>query len=140
MHDLAIFISQHLMLSYTFAIILVLLLIVETLRANRSKVRINTARAVQLINREHAVIIDTRPADAFKQGHLIEAISFASQSPEQKKKLERFKHKPLIVICQNGSDSQKVAATLIKEGYNAYILAGGIQAWRDAGLPIIKDI
>jgi rhodanese-related sulfurtransferase len=140
MQDLTTFISNHMALTYSFAIILLLLFIIELLRAKQNKSRINTSKAIQLINREHAVIIDIRAQDNYRQGHIIDAISIPeSDLIAQKKKLERYKQKPIIFICNNGTASQKVAALLLKEGYNIYLLAGGMRAWREAGLPIIKD-
>ena len=47
------------------------------------------------------------------------------------------KDKPLIVVCATGSRAGKAAAQLRANGYGeVYVLAGGLAAWREAGLPI----
>jgi molybdopterin/thiamine biosynthesis adenylyltransferase/rhodanese-related sulfurtransferase len=43
------------------------------------------------------------------------------------------KDRPIVVQCQSGGRSARVAAALRQKGYDAVNLAGGIQAWRMAG-------
>ena len=53
--------------------------------------------------------------------------------------LEKYKAKPVIVICESGSRSDKAAATLRKQGFGqVFSLSGGIGAWKQAGLPLEK--
>ena len=42
----------------------------------------------------------------------------------------------MIVLCNEGYQSSLAAATLRDLGLDATDLAGGFQAWRDAGLPV----
>lgn len=45
---------------------------------------------------------------------------------------------PVIVMCQEGYSSSLAAATLLDLGIDdATDLAGGFEAWRDAGLPVV---
>ena len=45
--------------------------------------------------------------------------------------------RPVVVMCDAGYQSSLVAATLQELGFTrATDLAGGFQAWRDAGLPV----
>jgi len=138
--DLESFIANHWQLAYSFAAVLTLLVVVEFLRARRTNMMVNTTRAIHLINREHATIIDTRMADTFRQGHIIDAVAMTLPEIEQNsKKLEKFKNKPVILICNTDSESQKTAASLAKQGYNSYALMGGMRAWTEAGLPLVKN-
>lgn len=140
MQDLEIFISTHWQLAYSFAAILTLLTIVEFLRARRTTTMVDTTRAVHLMNREHATVIDMRAADAFRQGHIIDAVAMSLNDLEQNaKKHEKLKNKPIILICSSDTEAQKTAASLAKQGYNSYALAGGMRAWKDAGLPLVKS-
>jgi rhodanese-related sulfurtransferase len=139
MQDLSVFISNHLSLAYGLAAVLTLLFIVEFLRAKLNTTSVDTQRALQLINHEQAVVIDIRPNDAFRKGHVIDAVSFpADDLTENSKKLEKYKTKPLVIICGTGIEAQKVAATLAKQGYNSFALAGGLRAWSEDGLPLIS--
>jgi rhodanese-related sulfurtransferase len=140
MQDLEAFISNHWQLAYGFAAVLTLLVIVEFLRARRATSMVDTKRAVHLMNRENATVIDTRMNDAFRQGHIIDAVTLSLDDLQQNnKKLERLKNKPVILICNTDAEAQKTAASLAKQGYNSYALAGGIRAWKEAGLPLVKS-
>jgi rhodanese-related sulfurtransferase len=140
MQDLITFLTAHLALTYTLAIVLVLLMIVEFLRLKRQNYNVNVPKAIQLINRENAIVIDIRPKDIFQKGHIIDSQSLtAKEIQENPKKIEKFRTKPIILVCHSGIESQKVAAFLLKQGYNVYSMAGGIRAWMAAELPLVKE-
>ncbi len=140
MQDLTTFISKHLGLCLAAAFVFVLVTIVELIRAKRNIVNINPARVTMLINHDDAVVIDIRSSDSFRKGHIIDAVSMtAKELQENSKKLEKFKIRPIIVICNTGLESQKIAALLLKQGYNIYALSGGMRAWIEAQMPVVKD-
>lgn len=96
--------------------------------------------ATQLINRRHAVIIDLRPADEYKQGHLPHAknISFEAMQakPEQ---INKNKRVPILLICQRGKHASKAQAILKQAGYaEVFTLEGGLEIWQKAKMPVIK--
>jgi rhodanese-related sulfurtransferase len=45
---------------------------------------------------------------------------------------------PVVVVCAVGARSARVATWLNFEGYQAINLDGGIQAWIQAGRPIVR--
>jgi phage shock protein E len=46
--------------------------------------------------------------------------------------------RPVYVICRSGNRSRTASETLIKLGYTeVYNVEGGIQAWLNAGLPVV---
>jgi rhodanese-related sulfurtransferase len=48
--------------------------------------------------------------------------------------------KPVICYCGGGSRSALVAESLQKMGYeNVRSMAGGLRAWKEAGLPTVKE-
>ena len=54
--------------------------------------------------------------------------------------LERHKAKPVIVCCNTGMTSAKAASSLRKSGrQDVFNLDGGLNAWRQAGLPVVKN-
>lgn len=139
MQDFTQFLSHHPQLSFAVGIIILLLLVVELLRSKRHRISLNATEATHLINHDNATIIDVRAADLYKAGHIIHALNMNPSQAEFSKKLEKFKNKPLIVICNLGNDSQKTAISLMKAGYNARSLAGGMRAWIQAGMPTVKE-
>lgn len=139
MQDLQVFINHHLALVTLLAIILVILVILEFIKIKRGASRLTPAQVIHLINHDKAVVIDIRSADAFANGHITGAISLPFDQLETKiKKIEKFKSQPIVLVCATGADSPKAAAILVQQGFQAQLLNGGIRAWRDAEMPLIK--
>ena len=139
MQDITPFIQNHLSLIIALSVVIVLLLIVELMRARRNAFSMTPTQAVQLINHQEAVVIDLRAKEAFQKSHIVNAVSMPqSELKDPVKKLEKYKSKPIIFVCSTGIESQKIAAALLKQGYNAYSLAGGMRAWLTSDMPIIK--
>lgn len=139
MQDILLFINHHLPLFTALAIVLVILIILEFIKLKRGAIRLTPARLTQLINHHKAVIIDIRSADAFKAGHVTGAISIPFSELKQKMKtIEKFKSQPIVIICATGVDSPKAAVLLMQQGIPAQMLHGGIRAWREAEMPLIK--
>jgi rhodanese-related sulfurtransferase len=96
--------------------------------------------AVQLINREKAVVIDVSEAEEFATGHVGGAKNIPVNDIETKlDKAVKNKALPLILVCATGARASRVQAVAKKLGFdNTHVLAGGLKAWRDANLPIEK--
>lgn len=103
-------------------------------------IEVNPAEATLLINRQDAQVVDVREPDEFAAGHLPEARNIpAGKLADRVGEIEKYKDKPLIVCCASGMRSAKACDELKKQGFaNLHTLAGGIDAWRQAGLPIKK--
>jgi len=43
-------------------------------------------------------------------------------------------------VCRVGGRSERAAAALLQRGYDAVNLAGGMQAWLAAGMPVVTDL
>lgn len=140
MKELTLFLQNHQMLSIALIIILVLLFIVEWFRAKLNARRISPLETTQLINHEDAVIVDIRSIEAFNSGHIIGAISLPFLDLEkQYKKLEKNIKKPIIIVCATGLESPRAAQFLSKNGFHILIQAGGIRAWKEADMPLVKN-
>jgi rhodanese-related sulfurtransferase len=101
---------------------------------------VGPVQAVQLINRRDAVVIDVRDAAEFKSGHIPNARHVPQgQLPNRMKDLEKVKAKPIILTCATGTRSRAASALLQKNGHpEVYSLQGGLNAWRQAGMPLEK--
>ena len=92
------------------------------------------------INRRKAHVLDLRTEEAFKAGHLPGA-KLASMAnligTIETLKLDR--KRPLVLVCDNGSQSRKALAQVQKlEFVEVGVLEGGVQAWKTAALPLVK--
>ena len=102
--------------------------------------RVNTTIATQMINKRNAVVVDIREAAEFAKGHLPQAKSAPlSDLAARSAGLAKDKSVPIIVVCQTGQSSGKAHAALKEAGYSeVYSLDGGLAAWQQAGLPVVK--
>ncbi|MCB5188500.1 rhodanese-like domain-containing protein [Methylobacillus caricis] len=96
--------------------------------------------AVLLINRSHAVVLDVRDDAEFAAGHITDAKHIpVAQLQERLKELVKLKDKPVLVYCQSGQRSAKATDILVKNEFKqVHQLQGGIKAWQDAKLPVVK--
>ena len=101
---------------------------------------LSPAGAVQLINREKAVVIDVCEAEEFAAGHVGGARNVPlGQLEERLPTVVKNKAVPLVLVCASGARSNRAVAIARKLGYeNAQSLAGGMKAWREASLPVEK--
>jgi rhodanese-related sulfurtransferase len=97
--------------------------------------------AVQLINREKAVVIDVCETDEFSTGHVGGAKNIPLNQLEDKLPAAvKNKALPVILVCQSGARSNRAVAIAKKLGYEqAQSMAGGLGAWKKANLPVEKS-
>ena len=101
---------------------------------------LNASGAVQLINREKAVVVDICEPAEFAAGHVTGAKNIPLADLEAKlPAVVKNKALPLILVCATGARSSRAVATAKKLGYEqAQSLGGGLKAWKDANLPLEK--
>lgn len=96
--------------------------------------------AVQLINRERAIVLDVREKDEFTAGHIGGAKNLPVGDVEARL-ADTVKNKgvPLILVCATGARANRALAMAKKLGYEqAQVLAGGLKSWKEANLPMEK--
>ena len=101
---------------------------------------LSAAAAVQLINREKAVVIDVCEPAEFSAAHVPGAKNAPLAELESKlPSMVKNKALPLILVCASGARSGRAVAIAKKLGYEqAQTLGGGLKAWKDANLPVEK--
>ena len=97
---------------------------------------LNASGAVQLINREKAVVIDVCEPAEFAAGHVGGAKNVPLGELEAKlSSVVKNKALPLILVCASGARSGRAVAIVEKLGYEqAQSVGGGLTAWKDANL------
>ena len=98
------------------------------------------AAAVQLINREKAVVVDVAETEEFSAGHVGGAKNIPLNQLEEKlPAMVKNKALPLILVCPNGARAGRALGIVKKLGYDqAQALGGGLAAWKTANLPLEK--
>ena len=99
---------------------------------------VTTLGATRLINGSNVVLLDLRETADYEGGRLPNAIHIPlSQLKDRVAELAKFAGRPLVAYCERGQKSRAAAGALAGAGFtDLYELAGGIRAWKDAGLPI----
>ena len=122
------------------AVVALVAVIVTELRSRgQASAGVSPTQAIQLMNKG-ALVIDVRGNDAFAAGHVGEARNIAAADlPNQAEALKRYKDKPVILCCDTGVISGGAARRLAALGFTQVAnLRGGLNAWRQENLPLIK--
>lgn len=101
---------------------------------------VTPAEAVTLINRSHALVLDVRNDAEFAGGHIADALHIPLADLESRlAELKKYKSKPVLVNCQRGARSAKACEILRKAEFSQlHNLQGGLDAWQQAKLPLVK--
>ncbi len=96
---------------------------------------VSPAEAVELV-RAGAILLDVREQDEWDDGHAPQARHLA-MSELNARVGELPRDVQLVCVCAVGARSGMVADALNQAGWQAVNLAGGMQAWQAAGLPVV---
>jgi rhodanese-related sulfurtransferase len=95
---------------------------------------------VQWINQRQAQILDIRTADEYKAGHIANSKHLPlSELDSGLKQAKIDSNKPIILVCLSGTRANTALGKLKKAGCKEVAcMDGGISAWNQAGMPLIK--
>ena len=79
-------------------------------------------------------MIDVRRAYEFEAGHIPGARNIEMNELTARAE-EISREQPVLFYCRSGSRSSMAVEAFREAGYDAHNLAGGIEAWVDAGPP-----
>jgi len=138
--ELLAFAGRHPYLSMGLAGLTVAILYTEVAGLFRGYKTLRPAELTGLINRDEALVIDLSPIADFEKGHIAGSKSVQmSQFDPESKLLAGAKAHPVVVVCRTGVTAAGAASRLKKAGFqHVYLLDGGIAAWRQADLPLVK--
>lgn len=93
------------------------------------------------IKQNNPVIIDLRGGVAYANGHIENAINITDIYFDDivDNGLPFGINQTVLLICAVGDKSKKYSAFLNKQGGNVYSLTGGIVAYRDMSMPLIRN-
>ena len=128
------------MLSLAFVGLTVAIIYTEIARLFRGYRSLRPAELTALINRENALVVDLSATNDFEKGHIAGSKSVQmSQFDPENKLLAAARALPVVVVCRNGQGSADAAKRLKKAGFEqVYWLDGGVAAWQQADLPLVK--
>jgi rhodanese-related sulfurtransferase len=138
--ELQAFVGRNPMLSLALLGLTIAIVVTEIARLFRGYTALKPAELTRLINREDALVIDLSVAADYEKGHIAGSRNVAANKFDPDSKLlAAAKAKPVVLVCRAGSASAAAAKKLKKAGFEKiYWLDGGIPAWQQADLPLIK--
>jgi len=138
MAQLAEFITNHLVLSVLFIVVLSLLINNFVTDFRQGGASIEASEATRLMNRENAIMLDIRNKSEFSDGHILNATNIPfSEFDNRTSDLEKLRNQPVIICCKTGTTASLAASALNKLGFEkSYRLKGGIEGWKQASLPL----
>ena len=101
---------------------------------------IGPSQAVRLMN-GGALLVDIRGQAEFAAGHIAGARNLPGATiADGADAISRFKEKAVIAYCDTGMTGGAAARHLGRLGFKqAYNLRGGLAAWRQENLPVVKS-
>ena len=128
------------MLSFGLRALTVALVYTGVARRFRGYKARRPAELTTLINRDNALVADLSASGDFEKGHIAGSKSIQpSQFDPENKLLAAAKSLPVVMVCRTGQASGNAARRLRKAGFeHVYWLDGGIAAWQQADLPLVK--
>ena len=105
------------------------------------RIEIPTVDVVEARRRSEAgaVLLDVREPEEWSAGHAEGARWIPMGEIEVRLTELPTDGAGLVVMCRSGSRSGMVTQTLVRAGYDAANIAGGMHAWAEAGFAVVTD-
>lgn len=118
----------------------VAIIVTEIRRLFRGYKGVKPAELVQLMTAGGAVVVDLSASGDFEKGHIAGSRNAqASAFGPDHKLVANAKQSPVVLVCRTGTASDTAAKALKKAGFEkVYVLDGGLPAWQQAELPLVK--
>ena len=127
-------------LSLALVALTVAIVYTEIARLFRGYKALRPAELTHLVNSENALVVDLSASNGFEEGHIAGSRNVLPSSFDPESKLlAGSKALPVVLVCRTGQASAGAAKRLKKAGFeNVSWLDGGIAAWQQADLPLVK--
>jgi hydroxyacylglutathione hydrolase len=101
--------------------------------------QINVQELSHRLGEQNLTIIDVRATSEYKDGH-IAGVKHIHAGYIENRLDEVPRSGNVILQCATGNRSSVACSVLLREGiHNVFNLIGGIEAWKEAGFPVVKD-
>jgi rhodanese-related sulfurtransferase len=110
------FLGEQWILVAALATTLGMLILHETRKAGPA---LSISEAVQLVNNDEGVFLDIRDAGDYARGHITDALHIpAATLAKRAGELEKFREKPVVVVCKMGQSAGPATKTLRAQGFS----------------------
>ena len=107
---------------------------------NKGGKKIESNELTRLVNKENAILIDLRKKEDYENGHIMTALNYPHQEfDNQMHELNKFKDRPIILVCDMGRNSANIGEKLKKAEFEkTFRLNGGMMTWTQENLPVVQ--
>lgn len=101
---------------------------------------VSPQQAINRVNAEGGVFLDLRDAAEFNKGHIVDSLNIpATKLSERMVELEKYKEKPVVLVCKMGQQSGAAGKQLRAAGYTRVSrMTGGMMEWGNLQLPLVS--
>ena len=131
------FLAQQWVLFSALGLALAALWLNESRKSGQS---LTPQQAINIANSEGGVFLDLREPGEYKAGHIVDALNIpAAKLSGRLAELDKYREKPVILVCKMGQHSGAVGKRLNAEGFaQVYRMSGGMMEWGNLQLPLVK--
>ena len=96
-------------------------------------------QAINLVNTEDGLFLDLRDTADFGRGHIVDSLNIpATKLAGRLAELEKYRDRPIVLVCKMGQHSGAAGKKLNAEGYGrVYRMSGGMMEWGTMQLPLV---
>ena len=131
------FLTQQWMLATALLAAIIMLILHESRKAGPS---LTPQQAINAVNADDGIFVDLRDAADYRKGHIVDAINIpAAKLPERMSELDKYKARPIVLVCKMGQQSGAASKQLKAANYtNVYKMTGGMMEWANLQLPTVN--
>lgn len=124
----------------TAGALLAVLIMLFMHESRKSGPSLSPQRAINLVNTQNGIFLDLRDAADYKQGHIVDAVNIpATKLQNSLQQLEKYKDRPIILVCKMGQAAGTAGKQLRASGYeNTHKMTGGMMEWGNLQLPTVS--
>ena len=132
---LPIFIANHPILVFMALVALACALLLELRKGGSA---ISVMQLTSMMNKSQVTVVDIRSEKDFKTGHINESINIPSDKILNQTAVLNKAEKTPVLVCATGMQCRAFIEKLEEIGIKATRLAGGINEWSAAKIPLTK--
>lgn len=131
------FLAQQWILVIALLAVIIMLVLHE---ARKSGPSLSPQQAINLVNNQQGVFVDLRDGAEYKKGHIVDALHIpASKVADRMAELEKFRDKPIVLVCKMGQQSGAAGKQLKAGNFDkVYKMSGGMLEWTNLQLPTVS--
>ena len=138
MEQVLSFIQNHLALAGAWLLCALAIIIFEIKNRADAPAKLSPHQLVERMNEGGIKLIDIRKPELFRNAHILNAKNIPWNEKDEAA-FNSLNQDQIVFVCEQGHTALQLAIKLKKQGLqNLQVLAGGLAAWKQNHLPLVK--